>query len=62
MNELPIDMIVDAITKVRSGTMKRVDIETKEFVIKVYQVNSSSRYAYNSIRVDIQDLEIGDYS
>jgi len=63
MNEksIPIDAIRDLLDRVRHGS-KRVNAVASAFSLKVYQVNSSPKYAYPSIRVDIQDLEPADYS
>ncbi len=63
MNEksIPIDAIHKLLDQVRHGS-KRADAITEGFSLKVYQVNSSPKYAYPSIRVYIQDLEPADYS
>ncbi len=54
--ELVKEVLTNLNTKVRS------EVETEHFKVKGYFVNSPSRYAHASMRIDIQNLEPRNYS
>jgi hypothetical protein len=57
----PIETIDQLLWSVRAG-MTKVEAHSNGFSIKVYTVNSNPKYAFPSLRVDIQDLEPRDFS
>lgn len=59
-NEKLMKLISDALERLELGA-KSV-IETKDYKVKAYYVNSSAKYAHSSLRIDIQDLEPRDYT
>lgn len=55
------DKLAEMYLKVTTTCSKSV-YEDDKFIIKAYGVNSSYKYAHPSVRIDIQDKELADYT
>lgn len=54
--------IEDLLINIEYNNSSKLEMESIDWKIKVYKVNSSPKYAYSSIRIDLQDKELRDYS
>jgi hypothetical protein len=55
------DTVLDILLELRNGS-KKSTYEDEGFKVVGYLVNSSAKYSHSSIRIDIQDKELRDYS